>query len=100
MAKVKIEYIVTLNGTDKNPWHLFDLRCNPFPQLARMQTDAAERILAELDGDPIPHSTPGEAAEYIRRKLNGFSNEFVELCVNKFIPGQRVQFTVSWYEDK
>jgi hypothetical protein len=79
---------VTLNGTERNPWHTYGLRQNPFPQLGKAEYHAGERQLASLDGDPLrgPHD--------IRARLRGFSEEFIELCIAQFRPGRRVSFTV------
>lgn len=81
---------VCLNGTDVNPYHRFGLRCNPFPQTGNARDDKYCMIVQELGGDPIPN------VEYIREKLKGFSAEFVDLCVSKFVAGEYVEFTVEW----
>lgn len=86
---------VTLNGTDKNPWHEYHLTANPFPQIAKAEYGPALRNLAKLDGDPIPHD---QAEEYIRGILKGWDEKFVDLCVAKFKPGERVQFEVEFPE--
>jgi hypothetical protein len=85
--------IVSLNGTDTNPFHKYGLTQNPFGQLNTAETDDAERRLNSLGGDPIP----AENAEgYIREKLTGFSPEFVDLCVKYFRAGKMVKFKVKW----
>jgi len=86
--KFKYRLTVTLNGTNENPWHRWQLRCNPFPQIAKYQWDRYESIIRELGGDPIPN------VDYIRRKLEGFSPEFIELCCQQFHPGQLYSFDV------
>jgi hypothetical protein len=85
-----ITLTVRINGTDKNPWHKMGLKCNPFPQIGKAEYDAAELTLAELDGDPVT------GPEDIRKRLRGFSPEFVELCVANFRPGERVAFDVTF----
>jgi hypothetical protein len=85
-----LKITVTLNGTDVNPWHKMGLRQNPFPQLAKAEYDAGERMLASLDGDPI------KEPDDIRRRLKGFDPKFVEGVVARFVPGQRVRFDVTF----
>lgn len=81
---------VVLNGTDENPWHKMGLTQNPFPQLARAETDGAVLRLQSLGGDPIPHT------DYIRERLHGFTPEFVELVCSKFKKGEIVRFLVTF----
>jgi hypothetical protein len=82
---------VRLNGTDENPFHRFGLSQNPFPQLARYETDRAVQRLQALGGDPIPD------VAYIRPWLTGyFSDEFIDGCVARFKKGEMVEFDVSW----
>lgn len=41
---------ISLNGTDSNPWHKLGLTQNPFPQLARYETDRFRKgELVEFD---------------------------------------------------
>lgn len=87
MATLRIE----LNGTDANPWHAMSLKQNPFPQLARFETDHQVRRIQALGGDPIPN------AEYIRVFLKGFvTQELIDLCVSRFEKGKLVRFNVYW----
>jgi hypothetical protein len=86
----QITITVTINGTAQNPWHRYNLRQNPFPQLAKAEYDAACRAIASLDGDPITD------AQQIRDRLPGFGAPFVELCVSQYRPGQRVCFRVTF----
>ena len=85
-----MKVIVTLNGGPKNVWHQWGLNCNPFPHLARYEESTANRMLQQLDSDPLPD------AEAIRRILKGCDPKFIDLCVQNFEPGSRVAFTVSW----
>jgi hypothetical protein len=88
---------VSLNGTDVNTYaKAWGLRCNPFPQYAKHEVLHAMLRLNELDGDPIPKDS---AEAYIREKLRGFSKEFVDHVVARFVPGERVKFT-CWIERK
>lgn len=86
---------VVLNGTDVNPFHKMGLRCNPFPQIAKAEYEAACIRMQELGGDPIPKDRPHE---YIRERLDGFDPEFVELCCKSYRPGEMVRFMVEFEE--
>jgi hypothetical protein len=85
--------VVSLNGTDQNPFNKLGLTQNPFGQVNKSETDEAERVLNSLGADPIPTEN---AETYIREKLQGFSPEFVDLCVKQFRPGKIVKFKVKW----
>ncbi len=80
---------VTINGTDTNSWHRLGFRQNPFPQIPKAELAPAMHQLALLDGDPI------KSTDDIRRILKGWSQEFIDLCCQNFIAGQRVRFTVA-----
>jgi hypothetical protein len=84
---------VRLNGTDENIWHKWGLKKNPFPQIGKAEFDAAERQINSLDGDPIKNIAD------IRRRLEGFDREFIELCIKQFKPGKRTVFEVTFPED-
>jgi hypothetical protein len=86
----RIELTVTINGTDMNPWHLFGLRQNPFPQTGKAEYAAGERKLASLDGDPV------RTADDIRERLAGFDPEFVEGVIQRWQPGRRVRFKIAF----
>lgn len=82
---------VSLNGISVNPFHNLGLTRNPFAQLGKVEHMAAEDQLAKLAADPIPD------VQYIRSTLNGhFSDEFIQFCVDQFIPGRYVIFTINW----
>jgi hypothetical protein len=84
---------IALNGTNENPFHKLGLTQNPFPQMARYETDRQMLRLQALGGDPIPN------AAHIRSWLEGYcSDELIELCVAQFRLGQMVKFAVSWRE--
>lgn len=83
---------VCLNGTTTNPFHKFGLSQNPFPQTGRYEADRFSLVLQKLGGDPIPNTA------YIREVLQGFSDEFVDLCCARFVPGKYVEFDLSWEE--
>src|SRR5262249_58797045 len=87
-----MKIVVILNGTKVNPFLRYGLKRNPFPQIARSEYAAADRALATLAAEPIPN------ADYIRKVLAGVeaSAEFVDLCCQKFKPGERVKFSVQW----
>lgn len=82
--------VITINGTTENRWLRYGMRQNPFPQLGKAEYDAGERMLASLDGDPIT------SADDIRARLPGFDREFVEGCIARYRPGERVRFTISF----
>ncbi len=84
---------VALNGTKENPWHVFGLTQNPFPQLGKAEYDRACLIVQSLGGDPIPNT------DYIRERLKGFSEEFVDGCCARFRPGEMVVFEIFWKQD-
>ena len=88
MAKVRLE--VCLNGTDENPYHKMGLTQNPFPQLAVHEYAAAELHLQKLGADPIPDT------DYIRKHLEGWTDEFVDICCRMFKKGEYVTFTVEF----
>jgi hypothetical protein len=81
---------ILLNGTNENPWHTYGLTQNPFPQIAKYEWTARCLVLQSLGGDPIPN------VAYIREKLKGFTEEFINLCCDKFRPGKLVRFTVAF----
>lgn len=81
-----MEIEVVLNGTNENPFHRFGLKQNPFPHIAVAEYSPHILHLQALGGDPIPD------VEYIRNHLKGWSQEFVDLCCNRFVKGQMVKF--------
>lgn len=83
-----IMFTVRLNGTGTNPWHGLGLTQNPFPELARHEYAGPLLHLARLGGDPIPD------VAFIREYLAGWSQEFIELCCERFRPGEMVEFKV------
>jgi hypothetical protein len=80
---------VTINGTSENPWAPYNLRQNPFPQVPRHELASAMQQLSSLDGDPIT------GASQIAERLEGWSQEFIRLCQEQYMPGQRVRFEVE-----
>lgn len=85
---------VVLNGTQENRWHRFGLRHNPFPQLGKAEYFKGEMQLASLDGDPIR-----DAAD-IRARLKGFDPAFVEGVIDRWRPGERVSFVITFPKEK
>lgn len=85
-----MEIRVTLNGTDQNHWLRYNMKQNPFPQIARAELDQAMWQLNSLDGDPIQND--GD----IRHRLEGWSEEFIQLCIDQFRPGHRITFYVKF----
>jgi hypothetical protein len=80
-----MQVTVQLNGTDSNPYHRLHLGFNPFPETP---TEFNDEPIRRLGGDPIPDT------DYIRKVLDGFSAEFIELVCSKFEKGKMVTFTV------
>lgn len=81
---------VTLNGTERNPYERFGLQQNPFPQIAKTELYAQDMAINSLGGQPL------DSIDDIRTRLNPrlFSDEFVNLCCEKFVKGEMVTFTV------
>lgn len=91
MSQRTSHLIITLNGTDENPWEKCGLKQNPFPQLGWWESGPGEQRLAGLDGDPIPNTA------YIRSHLAGYiSNELIDLCCQMFKKGERIRFRVEF----
>ena len=88
---------VALNGTDKNPFEKYMLLQNPFPQIAEYEYTGYCLQLQKLGGAPIPKDN---AENYIRDTLKGFSKEFVNLCVERYKPGEYVKFEVQFNETR
>lgn len=82
--------VVTINGTDTNYWQPMGLKQNPFPQLGIAEFNAAEMQINSLDGDPI------EDEADIAARLAGFSAEFIEGCIARWRPGERVTFVIRF----
>jgi hypothetical protein len=70
----------------------FGLKCNPFPAIPKAEFSTANRMLRELDSDPLKSSAE------VARILHGCDEEFIKLCCQKFEVGKRVSFVVSWPE--
>jgi hypothetical protein len=83
---------VALNGTTTNPYKaLYQIKSNPFPQIAESHYVWRCLRMQELGGEPIPHD---HYQSYIREKLEGFSTEFIALCIQKFRAGEYIKFDV------
>lgn len=83
---------VHLNGTNENPWHKYGLTQNPFPQIAEYRYSAACLQMQALDGEPI------KSLYDIHQRLRGWSEEFIELCCDAYIPGESVSFCTTFEE--
>jgi hypothetical protein len=88
----KIQFTVRLNGTNENPFHRLGLIQNPFPQVAKSEYAPHLLHLARLGGVCIPDT------DYIRRHLQGWSEEFVEGCCRRFRRGEMVEFDAYFEE--
>jgi hypothetical protein len=80
---------VVINGTDVNPYEKMGLRQNPFPQIPKAELDSAMVQLNRLAAEPI------KDAGQIRAILQGWTPEFIELCIRQFKPGVMVTFSVT-----
>lgn len=83
---------VRLNGTDKNPYAIYGVSQNPFPQIASYELQAHVMNLQKLGGPPIPTET---AEQHIRNILKGWSEEFITLCIRRYKSGEYVKFDVD-----
>lgn len=81
---------VTINGTDKNPWHKMGMNQNPFPQIGKEEYNKSEMQINSLDADPIA------GPDDIRKRLEGFSEKFIEGCIKRYVPGKRVRFKITF----
>lgn len=81
---------VVINGGPVNVHTALGLTCNPFPVIPEAEYAVANRMLRELDSDPLPD------ADSVRKILDGCDPDFVELCVKNFVPGRRIGFSVTW----
>lgn len=81
---------VVLNGSNQNPFERMGLRCNPFPQVGDYELMPLQSRLAELGGEPIKDEAD------LRKRLEGFTPGFIEGCINRYIPGQVVKFTITF----
>jgi hypothetical protein len=82
--------VVRLNGTKKNPFAIWGLRQNPFPQIGEHRYDPFDHMINSLGGEPL------KGKEDIKQRLRGCSEEFIELCCMKFKKGEMVEFEVHW----
>ncbi len=92
MTKLKVR----LNGIGENPFAMYGLTQNPFPQIARAELAGPMRQLNKLGAAPIPHD---RAEAHIREVLRGWSEEFVSGCISRFVPGEMVEFDVSFPDE-
>lgn len=83
---------VALNGTDENPFAVYGVSQNPFPQIAKYELLTHIRNLQKLGGPPIPKD---RAEQYIKEVLEGWSEEFIDLCLKHYKYGEYVKFDVD-----
>jgi len=81
---------IRINGSGENPWHIYQLKQNPFPQLGIYEYNAFDQMVNSLDGDPI------KSEDDIRERLKGCSEEFIKLCISAYQPGHRVRFCIQF----
>jgi hypothetical protein len=87
-----MELTIRLNGTSENPYHKLGTTCNPFSQIADAQYDKYVMQVQQLGADPIPDT------DFIRKHLQGFSQEFIDLLCRRFEKGKMVEFRVKFNE--
>ena len=84
-----MQVTVRLNGTDTNPFERMGLRSNPFGQISKAEFAGADALLNDLHARPIKDEAD------LRERLVGCTQEFIDLCVNQFRPGEIARFTVE-----
>jgi hypothetical protein len=85
---------VTLNGTDENPFLRYGMSRNPFPAIPKVELSDANELLADLAARPIR-----DLADLRERMIGRASQEFIELCTERFRKGRTISFVVSFEED-
>ena len=84
-----MRFQVALNGTSVNPFERLGLKVNPFPAIPKAEYESVNDTLRDLEARPIKDS------DDIRTRLQGWSDEFIQGCVDRFIPGEMVKFMVD-----
>ena|SRR5436190_3834341 len=87
-----VEYMeveIIINGGPDNVWHRWDLRCNPFPYVPKYEFARFNRVLQNLDSDPIPDRAA------LLKIIEGGDPWFVEACTKAYRPGERTRFKVK-----
>lgn len=84
--KVKI----VLNGTDENPYLKLGFTQNPFPAIPKDEFAVANRIVADLEANPIKDEID------LRKRLQGCTEEFINGCILRFKKGMKVTFEIEW----
>jgi hypothetical protein len=92
MPKKQHILTVRLNGTSENPWHIYGLKQNPFPQLGKAEWQLAMHQLNSLNGDPIKDLSD------LEKRLPNWDPEFIELCKKHFKPGELSIFEIAFPE--
>lgn len=85
-----MKMVVRLNGTNGNPYHKMGLTMNPFPQHGQAEHNEMDMRIQALAGDPIKDTND------LKKRLAGFTQEFIDICLREFVPGKMVEFTVTW----
>ena len=81
---------MTLNGTDENPYLRLGLKANPFPQIPKAEASGANAILQDLDANPILNEAD------LRKRLQGCTPEFVNVCLQNYKKGNMVTFIIEF----
>lgn len=85
-----VRLTVRLNGTNQNPFEIWGLTQNPFPQIAKAELMTMQRKLASLGGVPIQN------ADDIRERLKGFDPDFIAGVITRYRPGHMVTFDITF----
>lgn len=85
-----VRVTVRLNGTDENPYHRWGLTQNPFPQIARTEYAALDRLLNNLAAEPIRDEA------HLRERMRGADQAFVDECCRRFRKGAIAEFVLEF----
>ena len=88
-----VRFTVTLNGTDKNPFEIYGVKQNPFPQVARYEYTALNQLLANLAAEPIRDT------DHLRERMKGADPKFIDGCCERFRKGEVVKFDIQFPEN-
>lgn len=85
-----MKVLVVINGGPNNVHERYGLTANPFPAIPVAEFHTANRMLRELDADPL------SSTDDVRRILSGCDQGFIDLCCQQFKIGERIRFSVTW----
>jgi hypothetical protein len=90
MSRRRIQ--VRLNCTSANPFEMYGLARNPFPQSGVYEDTGLNYALSILAAHPMP------TLEGLMAKLEelGASAEFRQICIKEYRSGEIVKFNIEW----